>query len=67
LDQPIDSLFGTEAEETPAALAAALAPPAATGHFDELRGSSAPAAAAPPGRTLGPLLRESSGATAFPT
>jgi uncharacterized circularly permuted ATP-grasp superfamily protein/uncharacterized alpha-E superfamily protein len=38
-----DSLFEREAQETPAALAAALAPPAATGHFDELRGGvSAP-------------------------
>jgi uncharacterized circularly permuted ATP-grasp superfamily protein/uncharacterized alpha-E superfamily protein len=38
-----DSLFGAQAEETPAALAAALAPPAAPGHFDELRGGiSAP-------------------------
>jgi uncharacterized circularly permuted ATP-grasp superfamily protein/uncharacterized alpha-E superfamily protein len=37
------SLFGTQAEEAPAALAAALAPPAAAGHFDELRGGvSAP-------------------------
>lgn len=32
------SLFGAQAEETPAALAAALAPPAAAGHYDELRG-----------------------------
>lgn len=42
MDQPIDSLFGNGADETPAGLAAALAPPAATGHFDELRGSAAP-------------------------
>ncbi|HEX7890452.1 MAG TPA: circularly permuted type 2 ATP-grasp protein [Ramlibacter sp.] len=42
-----DSLFGAHAEETPAALAAALAPPAAPGHYDELRGGvSAPAAEA---------------------
>ena len=33
-----DSLFGPLAGETPAALAAALAPPAAPGHYDELRG-----------------------------
>ncbi|MDP3620149.1 MAG: circularly permuted type 2 ATP-grasp protein, partial [Ramlibacter sp.] len=32
------SLFGHDPQETPAALAAALAPPAAVGHFDELRG-----------------------------
>lgn len=38
MDQPNDSLFGTPAEESPAALAAALAPPAAPGHYDELRG-----------------------------
>ena len=38
MDKPIDSLFGADADETPAAFAAALAPPAAAGHFDELRG-----------------------------
>ena len=37
-DQPIASLFGADPEETAAALAAALAPPAEPGHFDELRG-----------------------------
>ncbi|MEO7390564.1 MAG: circularly permuted type 2 ATP-grasp protein [Ramlibacter sp.] len=37
-NEPVDSLFGADAQETPAALAAALAPPAAAGHFDELRG-----------------------------
>jgi uncharacterized circularly permuted ATP-grasp superfamily protein/uncharacterized alpha-E superfamily protein len=41
-DKTVDSLFGTDAQETPTALAAALAPPAATGHFDELRGGSCP-------------------------
>jgi uncharacterized circularly permuted ATP-grasp superfamily protein/uncharacterized alpha-E superfamily protein len=41
VESPKDSLFGAEAEETPAALAAALAPPAAPGHFDELRGVDA--------------------------
>ncbi|MEP6792165.1 MAG: circularly permuted type 2 ATP-grasp protein, partial [Ramlibacter sp.] len=41
---PLDSLFGAQADETPASLAAALAPPAAAGHYDELRGGvSAPA------------------------
>jgi uncharacterized circularly permuted ATP-grasp superfamily protein/uncharacterized alpha-E superfamily protein len=45
VDSPKDSLFGLDAEETPAALAAALAPPAAPGHYDELRGGiSAPLA-----------------------
>lgn len=41
VDQPNESLFGTQAEETPAALAAALAPPATAGHYDELRGGAA--------------------------
>lgn len=62
LDQPIDSLFGNAAEETPAALAAALAPPAAAGHFDELRGRASPGEAgvlAPPwGRFFESLGRE---------
>ncbi|HZY20671.1 MAG TPA: circularly permuted type 2 ATP-grasp protein [Ramlibacter sp.] len=40
MDTPIDSLFGDAAEERPADLAAALAPPAAAGHFDELRGAA---------------------------
>jgi uncharacterized circularly permuted ATP-grasp superfamily protein/uncharacterized alpha-E superfamily protein len=43
VDTPIDSLFGDAAEESPAALAAALAPPAAAGHFDELRAQVSPA------------------------
>jgi uncharacterized circularly permuted ATP-grasp superfamily protein/uncharacterized alpha-E superfamily protein len=43
-----DSLFGALAGETPAALAAALAPPAAPGHFDELRGGVALAASDAP-------------------
>ena len=38
MDKPTDSLFDASAQETPAALAAALAPPAAPGHYDELRG-----------------------------
>lgn len=41
VDQPNESLFGTQAEETPAALAAALAPPATAGHYDEFRGGAA--------------------------
>lgn len=40
MDSSYDSLFGPQAGETPAALAAALAPPAAAGHFDELRGGT---------------------------
>lgn len=39
MDNPIDSLFGADGQ-SPAALAAALAPPAADGHFDELRGTA---------------------------
>jgi uncharacterized circularly permuted ATP-grasp superfamily protein len=55
VDSPIDSLFGEQAEETPAALAAALAPPAALGHFDELRGGvSAPSAAGDQEVAVGP-------------
>lgn len=41
VDSPNPSLFGAQAEETPAALAAAMAPPAAAGHYDELRGGVA--------------------------
>jgi len=44
-NDPAQSLFGADAQESPAALAAALAPPAAPGHFDELRGG----VSAPPG------------------
>ena len=40
----VDSLFGADAQETPTALAAALALPAAAGHFDELRGGQSAAA-----------------------
>ena len=47
MDHPTDSLFAAGAQESPAALAAALAPPAVVGHFDELRG--AVAARAEPG------------------
>jgi uncharacterized circularly permuted ATP-grasp superfamily protein/uncharacterized alpha-E superfamily protein len=47
-NDPVDSLFGADAQESPAALAGALAPPAATGHFDELRGSATATAAALP-------------------
>jgi uncharacterized circularly permuted ATP-grasp superfamily protein/uncharacterized alpha-E superfamily protein len=41
VDKPndsIDSLFGQARGESPTELAAAMAPPAAAGHFDELRG-----------------------------
>jgi uncharacterized circularly permuted ATP-grasp superfamily protein/uncharacterized alpha-E superfamily protein len=39
VDAPTDSLFGNEADASPAALAAALSPPARPGHYDELRGA----------------------------
>jgi uncharacterized circularly permuted ATP-grasp superfamily protein/uncharacterized alpha-E superfamily protein len=45
VDKPSDtalSLFGGDAADAPAAIAAALAPCAVPGHFDELRCSSAP-------------------------
>ncbi|WP_427911560.1 circularly permuted type 2 ATP-grasp protein [Ramlibacter sp. MMS24-I3-19] len=41
MDTPLDSLFGDTADDHPAHLAAALAPPATAGHFDELRGAMA--------------------------
>ncbi|MGH8820893.1 MAG: circularly permuted type 2 ATP-grasp protein [Rhodoferax sp.] len=37
-DHSVDSLFDTDHPQSPDGLAAALAPPAAPGHFDELRG-----------------------------
>ena len=57
-----ESLFAAQALESPCALAAALAPHAAAGHFDELRGrvSEGPAEAAMPPQQ--PLLR-SAGST----
>lgn len=48
MDSPGDSLFGDDAQESPARLAAALARAATPGHFDELRGTATPAAGAPP-------------------
>ena len=42
MDPLNESLFDAQALEAPAALAAALAPPAAPGHFDELRGGATP-------------------------
>ena len=50
MDSINPSLFGTGANESPAALAASLAPPAAAGRFDELRG-----AATPPSSSAGPV------------
>lgn len=55
MDHRNDSLFDTQPEETPAALAAALAPPAAPGHYDELRGGvSAPQPDTPPAAAVAP-------------
>jgi uncharacterized circularly permuted ATP-grasp superfamily protein/uncharacterized alpha-E superfamily protein len=53
----IASLFGGDPQETPAALAAALAAPAAPGHFDELRGSTADGAARSRGLPARPWAR----------
>ncbi|MGO4395983.1 circularly permuted type 2 ATP-grasp protein [Variovorax sp. M-6] len=49
MDPQNESLFDAQALEAPAALAAALAPPAAPGHFDELRGAATPQDASRPG------------------
>jgi len=48
VDSPGDSLFGDDAQDTPARLAAALARAALPGHFDELRGAAAPETGASP-------------------
>lgn len=48
MDPLNESLFDAQALESPAALASSLAPPAAPGHFDELRGLAAAAPAAVP-------------------
>ena len=42
MDTQNDNLLPPDAQDTAASLAAALAPPAAPGHFDELRGAVAP-------------------------
>ncbi len=42
MENNTQSLFEAQALESPCALAAALAPAAAAGHFDELRGAAAP-------------------------
>ena len=57
-----ESLFAAQALESPCALAAALAPHAAAGHFDELRGraSEGPAEAVPPAQ---PVLRAAGSAS----
>ncbi|RYF79135.1 MAG: A circularly permuted ATPgrasp family protein, partial [Comamonadaceae bacterium] len=44
MEHPNESLFEPDAQETPAELAAALAPTALPGHYDELRGIGVPAA-----------------------
>ncbi|WP_311222643.1 MULTISPECIES: circularly permuted type 2 ATP-grasp protein [unclassified Acidovorax] len=51
MEHPNESLFEPDAQETPAELAAALAPAALPGHYDELRGIGVPAAAG----TTGPV------------
>ncbi|PJI96378.1 putative circularly permuted ATP-grasp superfamily protein [Acidovorax sp. 69] len=47
MTNPKDSLLPTDLSESAAQLAAALAPAAASGHFDELRGASAATRCAP--------------------
>ncbi|AYQ30537.1 MULTISPECIES: circularly permuted type 2 ATP-grasp protein [unclassified Polaromonas] len=56
MENNTESLFAAQALESPCALASALAPHAAAGHFDELRGrvSEGPAEAAAPAQ---PVLR----------
>ncbi|MBP7566856.1 MAG: circularly permuted type 2 ATP-grasp protein [Burkholderiaceae bacterium] len=60
VENPSDSLFPDQAQETAAELAASLAPAAAPGHYDELRGRTADAAAATPaaGKPLAPAWDE---------
>ena len=47
MENNTESLFAVQALESPCALAAALAPPAAAGHFDELRGRVSPGSPGP--------------------
>jgi len=54
VDPQHESLFGAQALESPAELASALAPPAAPGHFDELRGAATPPDALRPGTSSQP-------------
>lgn len=53
MTNPNDRLLPTDLPESAAQLAAALAPTAAAGHFDELRGAAAPARTAPTDRIAG--------------
>ena len=53
MTNPNDRLLPTDLPESAAQLAAALAPTAAAGHFDELRGAAAPARTAPTDRMAG--------------
>ncbi|MGH8803421.1 MAG: circularly permuted type 2 ATP-grasp protein [Polaromonas sp.] len=59
MENNTQSLFAAQALESPCALAAALAPAAAAGHYDELRGrtSLGPAAAEPASALPPPVLR----------
>ncbi|KTT16106.1 circularly permuted type 2 ATP-grasp protein [Pseudacidovorax intermedius] len=61
MDPLNDSLFDAQAAESPAAFAAALAPSAQPGHFDELRGLASPAVApAAPAAPAAPVLADAS-------
>lgn len=53
MTNPNDRLLPTDLPESAAQLAAALAPTAAAGHFDELRGAATPARTAPTDRMAG--------------
>ncbi len=53
VEHPNESLFQPESPESPADLAAALAPRALPGHYDELRGAGVPAEGEAPAATPG--------------
>lgn len=61
-----DSLFDAQALEAPATLAGALAPPAAAGHFDELRGVVTPQNAARAGPVSQPAPLHEAGTVPVP-
>ncbi|WP_254774684.1 circularly permuted type 2 ATP-grasp protein [Polaromonas sp. YR568] len=67
MENNTESLFAAQALESPCALAAALAPHASAGHFDELRGrvSEGPAEAAAPAQQ--PVLRAAGSAPEAPS
>ena len=62
MENSTPSLFAAQFFDSPSELAAALAPPAAAGHFDELRGckSSAQIASKAPPPVVAPVVRDAS-------